>query len=376
MTEHAGIYVHLPYCRSRCGYCAFAVTTDDSSREAYFAALEQEAALAAAEAGGARFDSVYLGGGTPSLASPGELARLLQRIRSGFTLEDSSEITLEVNPDDVSSTLADAWQREGVTRVSIGVQSFQDRELAAVGRRHDASAARAALETLASFGFSLSADLILGLPFQTAASFRASVESLASAGVEHVSVYLLETEKSKTIEEDRGRHPERYLSDDEQAEAWLDLGRTLGSRGFAHYEISNWARPGREARHNLKYWVRAPTLGLGISAHELWSGRRRANVSSIPVYVATLAAGKRATALDRTLEPEEVERERIYLGLRLAQGVPAAEVHGWIERSDDERFARDYEAWIEGGWLVEAEGRICFSEKGFLVSSEILCRFV
>ncbi len=375
MTEPAGIYVHLPYCRSRCGYCAFAVTTDDSSRTEYFRALEEEAELAARESAEARFDSIYLGGGTPSLTSPADLRRLLEELRSRFWIEPAAEITLEANPDDVSRDLAREWRSAGVTRVSVGVQSFEDRELAAVGRRHDARTARAALATLAALGFSLSGDLILGLPDQTAGTFGKSVEELVEIGVGHVSVYLLETEKSKTIEEDRRDHPERYLSDDAQADAWLELGRTLASCGFEHYEISNWARPDRRARHNLKYWNRTPTLGLGISAHELWDGRRRANVSSIPAYLAAIAAGKRATAGDRRLGGEEIERERIYLGLRLADGMPAEEVRSWIGRRGDGRLAADYEQWIAGGWLAESGGRVRFSEAGFLVSNEVLCRF-
>jgi oxygen-independent coproporphyrinogen-3 oxidase len=375
VTDAAGLYVHLPYCRSRCGYCGFVVTTDDSSRAAYFQALGREADLVAAEAARTVFDSLYLGGGTPSLAPPEDLAGLLETLRSRFALDPSSEITLEANPDDVSRPIARAWGDAGVTRISVGVQSFDDRELAAVGRRHDASAARAALETLGGLGFSVSGDLILGLPGQTAASFRASVHTLAGSGVEHVSVYLLETEKSRALEEDRRRNPEGYLSDDAQAEAWLELGQTLESCGFRHYEISNWARPGREARHNLKYWTRTPTLGLGISAHELWSGRRRANVSNLPLYLEILAAGRRATALDRTIGAEEIERERIYLGLRRAEGLPADDIRAWIVGAGDERLARDYDGWIEGGWLVEREERIRFTEAGFLVSNEILCRF-
>src|SRR5262249_48615330 len=150
----------------------------------------------------------------------------------------------------------DAWRDAGVTRVSVGVQSFSDRELAAVGRRHDARRAGEALEILAGSGLSLSGDLILGLPEQTAASFRASLEALVRRGVDHVSLYLLETDKSKAMEEDRRQRPVRYLDDDAQATAWLEAGETLAGLGFEHYEISNWARPGRRSRHNVKYWKR------------------------------------------------------------------------------------------------------------------------
>jgi oxygen-independent coproporphyrinogen-3 oxidase len=372
----AGLYVHLPYCASRCGYCAFVVTTDSSSEEAYVAALEREIALAGREASGARFDTVYLGGGTPSLLSPERIARLLGKIIGEFEIEPGAEVTLEANPEDVTEEKRDAWIRAGVTRFSVGVQSFDDRELAAVGRRHDAARARQALATLSGAGPSLSGDLILGLPGQSGATFRSSVEAMCAAGVDHVSVYLLEVEKSPALEEDRRRHPWRYAPDDEQAELWLELSESMGRGGFEHYEISNWARPGRQSRHNVKYWTRAPTLGLGVSAHEFWNGRRRVNVSTIPAYVERIASGKRAVAVDRAVSPEEAAGERIVLGLRLAAGVERREVDGWVARHGDPRLSEDLETWLEGGLLEESDGRLRFSERGFLLSNEVLCRFV
>ncbi|MEP7132592.1 MAG: radical SAM family heme chaperone HemW [Acidobacteriota bacterium] len=376
MTEPAGVYVHLPYCRSRCEYCSFVVTTDSSSREAYLAALDTEASIAAREATGVSFDSLYFGGGTPSLIPPGDLARLTGRLMTLFDFRDESEITMEANPDDVTRDLARQWAAAGVNRVSLGVQSFEDRELAAVGRRHDAGTARAALAVLLDSGFSVSGDLIIGLPEQTAETFRASSRELVSSGAAHVSVYLLETEKSKIIEEDRARRPERYMSDDAQADLWLELGGIMGEAGLDHYEISNWARPGFRARHNEKYWRRSPTLGLGVSAHEFWSDRRRANVSGLPAYLDTLAAGRRPTALDREIDSAEEARERIILGLRLSDGVPEAEVEAWIAREGDPRLREDYASWNAAGLLLSCDGLIRFSEPGYLVSNEILCRFV
>ncbi|HEY3173071.1 MAG TPA: radical SAM protein, partial [Thermoanaerobaculia bacterium] len=219
MTAAAGLYVHLPYCRSRCGYCAFVVSTDDSSRGEYLDALGREATLVEPEALGSRFDSLYLGGGTPSLIPGDELARLVDGLRGRFEFEEDSEITLEANPEDVTIELRDAWIQAGINRISVGVQSLEDAELAAVGRRHDAAGALRSLDRLAGTGLSLSADLILGLPGQTAETFRRNVEGISAAGVDHVSIYLLETEKSRVIEEDRRAHPERYLCDDEQADA-------------------------------------------------------------------------------------------------------------------------------------------------------------
>lgn len=376
MNRAAGIYLHLPYCRSRCGYCAFVVSTDDRSRDDYLSALVREARILEPEAAGFRFDSLYLGGGTPSLVPAEDLSRLLRDLRARFLFEADSEVTLEANPEDVTAVRRDAWAAAGVNRVSVGVQSFDDGELAAVGRRHDAEGARRALAALAGAGLSLSADLILGLPGQTRSSFHASVEELAAAGVEHVSIYLLETDKSRAMEEDRRACPDRYLSDEEQADAWLEAGEALAARGLGHYEISNWARPGREARHNVKYWTRTPTLGLGVSAHEFWSGRRRANVSGLAQYVSRLGEGDRPVALDEPVDVEAAARERIVLGLRLSAGVPAPEMEAWIDESADPLLAADYDDWFEAGVLRREGGRVRFTERGFLLSNEVLCRFV
>ncbi|MEX0879917.1 MAG: radical SAM family heme chaperone HemW [Thermoanaerobaculia bacterium] len=372
----AGIYVHLPYCASRCGYCAFVVTTDGSSRARYLEALEREAGLVAGEVETALFDSIYLGGGTPSLLLPEAIARLLELLRARFTIHPDCEVTLEANPEDVLPEAVHAWRAAGVNRISAGIQSLADGELAAVGRRHDALRAREALGLLGASGLSVSGDLILGLPGQTRESFRESLSGLAESGVEHVSVYLLEAEKSKALEEDKRLRPERYLSDDAQADAWLEMGRSLAAQGFEHYEISNWARPGRRARHNLKYWTRADTLGLGVAAHELWRGRRRANVSSLEQYVGALAQGRRPIALDRPVTPGEAARERVFLGLRMTEGVPVAWVEALVAAEEDVRLWNDYEGWVAEDILERADGRLRFTERGFLVSNEVLSRFV
>ncbi len=371
-----GIYVHLPYCASRCGYCAFVVTTDGSSREAYLRALEAEAALAAEEARGWVFDSIYLGGGTPSLLPPASIERLLSTLRRGFAVSADAEVTLEANPEDVSAAAARAWSAAGITRISVGVQSLSDEELLAVGRRHDSAKARAAVSLLSAAGMSVSGDLIVGLPFQTAGSFRGSLAGVLEAGVSHVSVYLLEVEKSRVMEEDRRLHPEKYLGDDAQADLWLEMAETLARRGLRHYEISNWGEAGRESRHNLKYWTRTPTLGLGVAAHEHWAGRRRANVSALEGYIAGLAQGRRPRALDAAVSDGEAARESVYLGLRLSDGVARTAIEALVESSGDDRLSGDYDGWFAAGILERSGDHVRFTERGFLVSNEVLSRFV
>jgi oxygen-independent coproporphyrinogen-3 oxidase len=360
----------------RCAYCTFAVSTDRSTEDRYLEAVGRETAIVSRQARRSRFDSVYLGGGTPSALSPAGISRILEDLSGSFELEEETEVTLEANPEDVTGRNRDAWIAAGINRFSVGVQSLHDGELAAVGRTHDAARARQALEILAGSGLSLSADLLLGLPHQTPESFRRSLEGVIEAGVDHVSVYLLEADRARPIESDRRQHPERYLSEDAEADLWLEAGETLASRGLVHYEISSWARPGRQARHNRKYWTLAPTLGLGVSAHEYWEGRRRANVASLGEYIRRLETGLRPLAFDRLLDAEEQAREGVVLGLRLAEGVPAAALEEWIACSGDPSLPEDYGRWHSEGLLGRSEDRVHFTERGFLVSNEVLCRFV
>lgn len=376
MSAPAGIYVHLPYCVHRCAYCAFVVSTETATRPRYLGALRREIELVAPEASGTSFDSVYFGGGTPSALPAETVGELLGDLAGRYALEPGTEVTAEANPDDVRPELLAAWREAGVTRISLGVQSLQDGELRAIERRHTAEEARGARARVLEAGFDASCDLILGIPGQSAETFLADVREMAASGIGHLSAYILELDKAKRLARDRQENPARYLTDEEQAEAYLRAGEILASAGFEHYEISNWSLPGRRARHNAKYWDRVPTLGFGVSAHEFWAGRRRANSDALTDYVEALESGRRPTASDRRVEGIEEARERILLAARTAEGIPAREVAGWLQASEDENLPRDWEAWISEGLIEEREGRYAFTERGFLLSNEILCRFV
>ena len=292
-----GIYVHLPYCASRCGYCAFVITTDGSSRGVYMEALEREASLLAPEAGGTHFDAVYLGGGTPSLLPPENVARLLEVLRARFAIAEGAEVTLEANPEDVTGEIVRAWIGAGVNRVSVGVQSLEDAELTAVGRRHDAGRARAALATVTGAGLSVSGDLILGLPEQTRESFRRSLAGLIEAGVGHVSIYLLESEKTKTMEEDRRVHPERYLTDDEQADAWLEMGETLAAQGASplrDLQLGEAGPGGPSQREVLEAGADARAGSLGARALEWAPAGQRLQPRDLSGSAAGRAQARRA----------------------------------------------------------------------------------
>ncbi len=374
--DSAGIYVHWPYCAHHCSYCSFTVSTEESTRASYLGALRREISIVAGEARGADFDSISFGGGTPSRLSPAETSMLLSDLRGQFSILPGAEITLEANPEDVSPVSLAGWRSSGVSRLSLGIQAFHDESLREIGRVHTADRARAALADARESGMEVSADLILGLPAQAGAEFLSDVREIVAAGAGHVSIYLLELDQARRLAGDRQERPGHYLSDDEQASLYLEASEFLVRRGFDHYEVSSWALPGRRARHNSKYWSRSPTLGFGVSAHEFWNGRRRANTTSLRLYVERLEAGLRPSASDREVGGDEAERERIFLGARTADGVPAAHLDSWLERHGDSRLRSDWQQWVRDGLVVRRQGHYALSERGFLVSSEVLCRFV
>jgi oxygen-independent coproporphyrinogen-3 oxidase len=376
VTPPAGLYVHVPYCVRRCSYCTFVLTTDFATRDAYFAALETEAELVAGETEGATFDSLYLGGGTPSSVPPERIAGLVALLRRRFRFAEDTELTVEANPDDVSAESVRAWRAAGATRVSLGIQSFRDGELRAIDRIHTGDQAARAIDALAGAGLAIAADLMIGIPGQTADGLLSDVARLASGPAGHVSIYILELDKARRMAEDRRLRPERYLSDDAQADAYLEAGRRLASAGFRHDEVSNWSRPGAGSRHNAKYWRRVPTLGLGVGAHEFWDGRRRANTASIGAYLDAIGRGRRPTAEDRLLDAVEREREEILLSARTREGIAAERIDRWLAERGDAALRDDWPRWIEAGLIERREERYVLTERGFLVSNEILYRFV
>ncbi|HWC66194.1 MAG TPA: radical SAM protein, partial [Thermoanaerobaculia bacterium] len=275
-----------------------------------------------------------------------------------------------------SAEAASAWREAGATRVSVGIQSFRDAELQAIDRIHTGEQAARSLDVLADAGLSIAADLMIGIPGQSREGLLADAARLAAGPASHVSIYILELDKAKRMADDRRLRPDLYLSDDAQADAYLEAGRLLSDAGFRHEEVSNWSRPGSEARHNAKYWRRVPTFGLGVGAHELWNERRRANTASLGAYLDAIAHGRRPTAADRAIDDVERAREEILLGARTREGIPADVLDRWLAERGDAALREDWEAWIGEGLIERRPERYVLTEKGFLVSNEILYRFV
>ena len=369
MTARPGAYVHVPYCAHRCAYCSFVAVTGRDGEDAYFEAVATEVAARAGEVAGP-FDTVYFGGGTPSYAEPASLARVLAALGEAFGVAAGAEVTAEANPDDLDGRRLAALVALGVNRLSVGVQSLRDEELRPLERRHDAAAALSALGRARSLGLRLSADLMIGVPGQSRSSLGESLRGILDTGVGHVSAYLLETEKAPRLVALRRERPSLFPSDDELAEWWEEVDETCRSAGLPRYETSNWARPGEESRHNLKYWRREPVLGFGVAAASFDGAVRRTNSGSIPAWERAVRETGRAFASEERLGDEEALREGVLLRLRTAEGVEDADFHRACETLGSEDRTRLGDAFA-AGLLSRDAGRVRLTRRGVLLSNEV-----
>ncbi len=355
-----GAYIHLPFCRVHCAYCPFAVSTDLSLQATYIDALIGEIE---ARANGEAVDTLFLGGGTPSRTAPEHLARVVAAIRSGFRVDPGGEFSIEANPEDVTSESIEFWRSLGINRSSIGVQSFNDAELQAIGRIHGAARAREAVRDAVSSGLRTSIDLILGLPDQTADSFRASLDEAIASGVGHLSVYMLDVDEDTALRRRVESGVVRLPDEDSTANLYLDMVSRLRDAGFAQYEISNFARPGEESQHNLRYWRRLQYHGFGIGAHSFIGERRFANTRDIHRYI-----GGTTGDFTEDLTDSERRHELVFLRLRQTAGIDYED----LRRLCGEEVVEWIEQGVSEGWLRREGPRVAFTPAGFLVSSELI----
>jgi len=320
-----GVYVHVPFCLTRCHYCDFVTYTGmEGLRRPYAAALLEEATLAAAALGPEPpvLTSVFVGGGTPTLLPPGDLARLLARLREVLAFASGAEVTVEANPETVDAAMAEGLAGAGVTRVSMGAQSFDDRVLAALGRVHDAARVAAAVATLRAAGVpALNLDLIYGGPGEDAGSWSATLEAALALEPEHLSAYALTIEPATKFGRLVAAGGMAEPDEDDLADRYETACAALAAAGYHHYEVSNWARPGHASRHNLTYWRRGRYLGLGAGAHEFDGTTRRWNGNQVPDYLQRVRQGRRPTAGEERLDPTQARFEALALRLRTAEGL-------------------------------------------------------
>jgi oxygen-independent coproporphyrinogen-3 oxidase len=343
--------------------------TEREAEGAYFDAVVAEASARAGEVAGP-LDTVYFGGGTPSFADPANLGRVVEALRGVVGIAPGAEVTAEVNPDDLDGSRLEALVRAGVNRISVGVQSLRDEELVPIERRHDAASALRALARAVGAGLSVSADLMIGIPGQSRESLLESLAGVLGAGVGHVSAYMLEIEKAPRLVALKEQSPERFATDEELAARWEALDDACAAAGLSRYETSNWARPGEESRHNLKYWRREPVLAFGVSAVSFDGATRRTNSGSIPAYLSAIGARGRAVVAEETLEPAVGLREAVLLGLRITEGVESAAFEEAVATLGPEDRARLQDAF-DAGLLARDRGRVRLTRSGVLLSNEV-----
>ena len=352
----AGVYIHIPFCKSRCRYCDFFSTTLLDLRHAYVEAVLKEAEARRDEIRDIR--TVYLGGGTPSLLTCNDIQRLLKVAHA----ETAEEVTMEANPGDLTEGTLRQWSEAGINRLSIGIQSLHDRLLTLIGRRHNADEARQAVETAQKAGFdNISVDLMYGLPTQSMEEWEKDLKEVQGMGVQHLSCYCLSYEEGTPLYGmlERGEVAE---TDEDTENAMYDLlCDNAEANGYEHYEVSNFAKHGFRSLHNSAYWTRTAYIGLGAGAHSYDGNRtRRANLCDLGRY---MAAPAEAYTTER-LTDRDLYNERVMLALRTKEGLPAEELRQECKAATDNYISR--------GLLAEADGRITATRQGLHILNMII----
>lgn len=372
----AGLYLHVPFCSAICPYCDFAVTTGLPERRARFvSALEREIRERSAAAfDEAAFDTVYLGGGTPSILALDDLARLAEALRTHYTITPDARWSIEVNPEDVDPDRARGWRDLGFGTVSLGVQSFDDAELRFLGRRHDRARSERAVDVCRSTGFdTVSIDLIFGLPMQTIDGWTANLRAAGRLEPDHVSCYQLTVHEGTPFarQRDRGRLVE--LPESEQAELFVRTHDVLAHHGIDAYEVSNFSRgAAHRSRHNQKYWSHVPYLGLGPSAHSFDGRRRWWNVRGLAEYEAALGEGRAPIDGSEDLTDRDLALETVMLRLRTTDGLDLA---AFRDRFGIDLWAENARRWEEGvaaGTVVREGDRVRLTRDGLAIADGIV----
>ncbi len=386
MQQRAGIYVHIPFCERKCTYCNFN-TTDffDDLAARYIDAVSREIAFWGST--GAQVDTIYFGGGTPSIVEVEQLATLIESCRRAFDVAADSEVTIEINPATFSRDKVDRWLSAGINRASVGVQSFIDRELVSLSRTHTADQARRTIDLLREGGFrNISLDLIAGLPEQSLADWQFNLREALAIRPEHLSLYLLDLKEGTQLfgQVKRGLRPKP--DDDLTADMYRMICNATHEAGYEHYEISNFARlDGHDdsgagssfrSKHNLKYWTGASFYGVGCGAHSYDGHARWSNVLKTETYIERVARDGHAIHERHELSEADRAAEALFMGLRLKEGVDLSEFRSQYGVDVIERFGDELPRLADAGLIDVGGGRLALTAAGRLLSNEVFVSFV
>jgi oxygen-independent coproporphyrinogen-3 oxidase len=370
----AGVYLHIPFCKSRCSYCDFATDVYRSSDavDRYVSAICVE--IENFSESGIESDTIYFGGGTPSLLMPKQVEKILGSVSSKFAVSFDPEITMEMNPATVTPASLAAYRDLEVNRASFGVQTFNDRALKLLARGHDANEARETFAMLRDAGFdNISFDLIAGLPDQSLADWETNLDEAIAMSPEHLSLYLLEIHEGTPLAEQvrSGRQPK---PDEEiAAEMYEMMIERLTKAGYAQYEISNFSRPGYESRHNSKYWRLEPVFGFGVSAHSFDGEQRYANERDTAKYVSLV---ERSGSAEVMREDINTASEFVFLGLRMESGVDVSDYNQRFSADLVSSYSSDIDRLADAGLIEMQNGHLRLSQRGKLFSNEVFAVFV
>jgi oxygen-independent coproporphyrinogen-3 oxidase len=374
----AGLYIHIPFCRSRCSYCDFATGIYERPlAERYVKALVKEIE-AWDEVSPRPVDTIYFGGGTPSLLSPAQVGAILETVQSRFEVESGAEVTMEMNPGTVTPESVAEFRRLGINRASFGAQTFDDRELARLGRSHTTEDTTNTFQLLRDAGFdNVSFDLIAGLPGQTVSGWQYNLDRALALRPEHLSFYLLEVHEGTPLAEHIRKGIQPHPDDELAAEMYELMLERANASGYEHYEISNLCLPGYESRHNTKYWIGAPYYGFGCSAHSFdGKDRRWSNERDVARYVELIEQQENPIVEQVKLTPDEVRAEAVFLGMRMMRGVSVKQYQRMFGVDLRTEHRTDLERFRDAG-LIEFDGDLLrLTSSGALLSNEVFSAFV
>ncbi len=386
MQKHPGIYIHIPFCERKCTYCNFN-TTD------FFADLAERYTRAVATEikwwgaiNTARVDTIYFGGGTPSIVEAEQLARIIESCREAFDVAPTAEVTIEINPATLSRKKIAAWLDAGINRASVGAQSFIDRELVSLSRTHTAVDAERTIDALREAGFeNISLDLIAGLPEQTLEDWQFNLGKALRIRPEHMSLYLLEIKEGTQLFAQLKRGLRPRPDDDLAADMYRRISEATREAGYEHYEISNFALTGNDnspqqspfrSKHNMKYWTAAPFYGMGCGAHSFDTRARWVNTLKTESYIAEVERFGHAVAERHELSIEDLAAEALFMGLRLKEGIVLDRFRDEHGVDILERYGSELPGLADAGLIEIESGRIILTEAGRLLSNEVFVSFV
>lgn len=368
-----GLYLHIPFCIQKCAYCDFlSAPALPEVREAYVNALVHEIQMQPCQT----LDTVFFGGGTPSLLTEKQLERILDAVHARHKVAPQAEISLECNPATADETKLRTFRKLGINRLSIGVQSFSEAELKLLGRAHDSAQAKACIEDAHTAGFkNINLDLMSGLPHQTLMDWENTLQTALSFAPKHISAYSLIVEPGTPFEK-RYADGKDLPEEDAERKMYARTAEILAQNGLERYEISNYAQPGYESRHNLKYWNCSPYLAAGLGAHGFDGQKRTENVCDLKTYLDFISQNKLPAACETVLSKDDLASECIIMGLRLNEGISLAAFSEKFGYDLYEKHKAKLDMYIRGGFMRKAADRLCFTDSGICVSNSILCELI